>query len=130
MTTATVHRDQWDDDTPAAVRIPWRKVTAPDARSGPLSTYPVMGDRSMVHTAPWWVDGTLYTDNARWLAHIRDTARKSGAPFAEEDAPDGPPADHLAEIEAMRRYAETHGMRPATVPAPDTDGTAPRVRPY
>lgn len=130
MTTATVNRDQWDDHTPDDRRIPWHKVTAPDARSGPLSTHPVMGERGIVHTTPWWVDGTLYTDNARWLAHIHDQARKSGATYGEQAAPDGPPADHLAEIEAMRRYAETHGMRPATIPAPDADGTAPRVRTY
>ncbi|WP_052874792.1 hypothetical protein [Streptomyces sp. NBC_01439] len=126
MSTATVNRSQWDDTTPADLKIPWRKVTAPDARSGPLSTHPVIGERGIVHTAPWWVDGTLYTDNARWLAHIRDQARQSGEHVAEETAPDGPPAGHLAEIEAMRRYAEAHELRPATVPAPD----APRVRPY
>ncbi|MFE6742327.1 hypothetical protein [Streptomyces tubercidicus] len=130
MTTATVNRDQWEDLTPDDRRIPWRKVTAPDARSGPLSTHPTMSERGMVHTAPWWVAGTLYTDNARWLDLIRTQARRSGKEFAEEDAPDGPPAGHLDEIEAMRRYAELHGLRPAIIPAADADETAPRIRPY
>ncbi|MGW6879264.1 hypothetical protein ACWGEU_03200 [Streptomyces goshikiensis] len=126
MTTATVNSSQWDDTTPLDLQIPWCKVIAPDARSGPLSTHPVMGERGIVHTAPWWVDGTLYTDNARWLAHIRDQARQSGEQVDEEVTSDGPPADHLAEIEAMRRYAEAHELRPASIPTAD----APRVRPY
>ncbi|MEU2834167.1 hypothetical protein ABZ667_36870 [Streptomyces lavendulae] len=126
MTTATVNSSQWDDTTPLDLKISWCKVTAPDARSGPLSTHPVMGERGIVHTAPWWVDGILYTDNARWLSHIRDQARQSGEQVDEEVTSDGPPADHLAEIEAMRRYAEAHELRPASIPAPD----APRVRPY
>jgi hypothetical protein len=130
MTSTTVHRDQWDDTTPDDRRIPWRKVTAPDTRSGPLSTHPTMTGRGMMHTAPWWVDGVLFTDNARWLDFIRRQARRSGAEFAEEDAPKGPPAAHLAEIEAMRRYAEQHGLQPARIPAKDTDGNAPRVRTY
>ncbi|MFB6561848.1 hypothetical protein ACFCYH_23730 [Streptomyces sp. NPDC056400] len=126
MSTATVNRSQWDDATPDPVRVPWRKITAPDPRCGPLSTHPVIGEHGIVHTAPWWVDGVLYTDNARWLAHIRAQARTVGAPFPEETAPDGPPGGHRAEIEAMRRYAELHGLRPATTPDPNT----PRVRPY
>ncbi|KPC91903.1 hypothetical protein [Streptomyces albus] len=130
MTTATVSRDQWDDHTPDDRRIPWRKVTAPDTRSGPLHTHPVRGERGMVHTAPWWVEGILYTDHLQWLDLIRRQARASGAQFAEEDAPDGPPANHLAQVEAMRRYAETHGLHPVTIPAPDAEGTAPHVRPY
>lgn len=130
MSITTVNRDQWEDLTPDDRRIPWRKVTAPDARTGPLSTHPTMGERGMVHTAPWWVAGTLYTDNAGWLDLIRRQARRSGPDFAEEAAPDGPPADHLAEIDAMRRYAETHGLRPATVPTTDANGSTPHVRPY
>lgn len=130
MSTATVYRSQWDDRTPADRRIPWRKITAPDARSGPLSTHPTMGDRGMVHTAPWWVEGTLYTDNARWLDLIHDQARKTGEAIAEKDAPDGPPADHLAEVDAMRRYAEQHGLTPARTPPLDTDGRPIRIRPY
>ncbi|MFH8343770.1 hypothetical protein [Streptomyces sp. NPDC018045] len=126
MSTATVHPSQWDDRTPKSCRVPWRKVTAADARSGPLSTHPVMGERGFVHPAPWWVDGTLYTNDARWLALVRDQATKSGEEITDEAAPDGPPDGHLAEIEAMRRYAELHGLRPVVAPAPN----APRIRPY
>ncbi|MFK0296705.1 hypothetical protein ACIQU6_40395 [Streptomyces sp. NPDC090442] len=130
MSTATVYRSQWDDRTPDDRRIPWRKITAPGARSGPLSIHPTVGERGMVHAAPWWVEGTLYTDNARWLDLIRDQARKTGEQVTEEDAPDGPPADHLTEVDAMRRYAERHGLTPARTPHLDTDGHPIRVRPY
>ncbi|MGV4923905.1 hypothetical protein K2224_00240 [Streptomyces sp. BHT-5-2] len=57
-------------------------------------------------------------DNARWVDHIRDQARESGAAIGEEDAPEGPPADHLAKVDAMRRYAERHGLTPRPHPAP------------
>ncbi|AJC60164.1 hypothetical protein [Streptomyces sp. 769] len=128
--TTTVHRSQWDDHTPDDRRTPWRKITAPDPRSGPLSTHPVLGERGMVHTAPWWVDGTLYTDNARWLDHIRDQAHATGEAIVEEATPDGPPAGHLAEVEAMRRYAERHGLTPARTPQLDTNGRPLHIRPY
>ncbi|QRX90853.1 hypothetical protein [Streptomyces noursei] len=130
MTNTTVHRSQWDDHTPNDRRISWRKITAPDARSGPLSTHPVMGGRGMEHTAPWWVDGTLYTDNARWLDHIRDQAQAADEAIVEEAAPDGPPDGHLTEVEAMRRYAERHGLTPARTPHLDTNGHPIHIRPY
>ncbi len=130
MTTTTVHRSQWDDHTPDDRRTPWRKITGPDGRSGPLSTHPTMGKHGMVHTAPWWVEGTLYTNNARWLDLIRDQARQSGEQVTEEDAPDGPPTGHLAEVEAMRRYAELHGLIPARTPHLDANGRPLHIRPY
>ncbi|WP_327156358.1 hypothetical protein [Streptomyces tubercidicus] len=126
MNVSSIHPEQWEDLTPDDRKIPWHKVTAPDARCGPLSTHLVMASGGMVHTAPWWVDGVLFTDNSRWLDLIRTQARRSGQQFAEAAAPDGPPKDYRAEVTALRRYAETHGLRPAVIP----DGNAPRVRTY
>ncbi len=63
----------------------------------------------MVHTALWWADGVLYTDNARWLDLIHTQARKTGEQITEETAPDGPPAGHLADQHA--------GAAPAAPPA-------------
>jgi hypothetical protein len=130
MTNATVSPDSWDDTTPADRRIPWRKVTAPDTRSGPLSTHPTMTSRGMVHTAPWWAEGTLYTDNARWLDLIRRQARRNDAQFTEQAAPDGPPADYRAQVETMRHHAEAHGLRPAITHTRNAYGTTPPAHPY
>lgn len=123
---STVHPGIWEDSTPEDRRIPWRKVTAPDARCGPLSTHLVMASRGMVHSASWWVGGVLFTDNSRWLALIRTMARRSGEQFAIEAAPEvGPPDAYRAEVAAMRRHAESHGLRPAVLPAPGADPAAP-----
>lgn len=118
MTNVTVHPGIWEDTTPDDRRIPWQKVTAPDARRGPLSTHLVMASRGMVHSAPWWVDGVLYTDNSRWLALIRTLERKLNEHMHVEPAPDGPPDEYRAQVEAMRRHAEAHGLHPVTTPAP------------
>jgi hypothetical protein len=130
LTTADVDRSQWDDTTPADRKIPWHKVIAPDARSGPVSTHPTIGGRGMVHTAPWWVDGTLYTDNGRWLGHLREEAAQAGQTLTIEDTPDGPPAEHRAQIDALRRYAELHTMHPARILPVDEHGQPVRVRFY
>ncbi|SHN32366.1 hypothetical protein [Streptomyces yunnanensis] len=72
----------------------------------------------------------LYTDNARWLDLIRDQAHATGEAIVEEAAPDGPPAGHLAEVEAMCRYAERHGLSPARTPHLDTNGRPLHISPY
>ncbi|MFJ6054489.1 hypothetical protein [Streptomyces sp. NPDC092307] len=130
MTTADVDHSQWEDTTPDDRKIPWKRITAPEARSGPVSTHPVMADRGFVHTAPWWVDGTLYTDNARWFGHVREQAQQSGQQIVVEEAPDGAPVEHRAQVEAMRRYAELHTLRPARPLPRDEQGQPLLVRFY
>ncbi|MFI5805788.1 hypothetical protein [Streptomyces sp. NPDC051561] len=130
MTTTDVERSQWDDKTPDDRRIPWHRVDASDDRSGPVSTHATIGTRGMVHTAPWWVEGTLYTDNGRWLGHLREQAKQTGDALTIEAAPDGPPAAHRAEVDALRRYAERHTMHPARTLPRDEQGQPLRVRYY
>ncbi|AWZ03328.1 MULTISPECIES: hypothetical protein [unclassified Streptomyces] len=130
MTAADVDRSQWEDITPDDRKIPWKRITAPEARSGPVSTHPVLADRGFVHTAPWWVDGTLYTDNVRWFGHVREQAQQSGQHLAVEEAPDGPPVEHRAQVDAMRRYAELHTLRPARPLPCDEQGQPLLVRFY
>ncbi|MEV0438966.1 hypothetical protein AB0I84_09420 [Streptomyces spectabilis] len=130
MTTTTVDRSQWVDQTPDDRRIPWRKVTAPDTRSGPVSTHPTMGEHGMVHTAPWWADGVLFTDNGRWLGHLREQAAQARQTLTIEDAPAGPPAEHREQVDALRRYAELHTMHPARPLPLDEHGQPVRVRFY
>lgn len=48
----------------------------------------------------WWVHGTAYSDDPAQLAYFES----AGYPL--EDAPDGPPAEHLAAVASLKAQAQ------------------------
>jgi hypothetical protein len=78
---------------------PMKKITAP---AGP---YPIHGAHQLDQPGtPWWVDGTLYTDDPALLAYFE---RRDGDTV--EDAPDGIPTDHQTRADTMAATTPRRG---------------------